>query len=98
MDERDYRLPELRFEFPGLNALVQISQPGSSEREAILDEFETLLGAAFTLNKSPGLANKSPSSRQGPNPSAVQGGHPFIPRRSQNAAPCRQTASPVACS
>jgi hypothetical protein len=23
MDERDYRLPELRFEFPGLNALVQ---------------------------------------------------------------------------
>ncbi len=45
------------------------------------------------------IATKKPQLPPGPNLSTPSGEpHPFIPRRSQYAAPCRQTASPVACS
>ena len=49
MDERYYRLAELRLELTFLNAFGQLTQPGSPERWALLAELEHLLGALFAL-------------------------------------------------
>jgi hypothetical protein len=49
MDDRHYRLAELRFELAVLNAFGQMTQPGSLEREAVVAELEALLGAVFAL-------------------------------------------------
>lgn len=49
MDERHYRVVELLFELAVLNALGQVTQPGSPEREAVKAEFAPLLGAVFAL-------------------------------------------------
>ena len=49
MDDRHYRLAELRFELAVLNAFGEMTQPGSPEREAVVAELEALLGAVFAL-------------------------------------------------
>jgi hypothetical protein len=49
MDQRHYRVFELLFELAVLNALGQITQPGSPEREAVMAELAPLLGAVFAL-------------------------------------------------
>jgi len=49
MDERHYRLAELRLELAVLNALAQMTQPGSPERGAVVTELESQLGAVFAL-------------------------------------------------
>jgi hypothetical protein len=49
MDERCYRLAELRLELAVLNAFGQPTKPGSPERWAVLAELEPLLGALFAL-------------------------------------------------
>ena len=49
MDERHYRLAELRLELAVLNVFGQLTQPGSPERWALLAELEHLLGALFAL-------------------------------------------------
>jgi hypothetical protein len=42
-------LAELRLELAVLNAFGQLTQPGSTERWALLAELEHLLGALFAL-------------------------------------------------
>ncbi len=49
MDERHYRLAELRLELAVLNVFGQLTQPGSPERRLVLAELEHLLGALFAL-------------------------------------------------
>jgi hypothetical protein len=49
MDDRHYRLTELRFELAVLNAFGQMTQAGSPKREAVMAEFEALLRAVFAL-------------------------------------------------
>ena len=49
MDQRHYRLAELRLELAVLNVFGQLTQPGSPERWALLAELEHLLGALFAL-------------------------------------------------
>lgn len=51
MDERHYRLAELRLELAVLNALGQMTQPGSPERGEVVTELESQLGAVFALIK-----------------------------------------------
>lgn len=49
MDDRHYRLAELRFELAVLNAFGQMSKAGSPEREAVVAELEARLRAVFAL-------------------------------------------------
>lgn len=49
MDERHYRVVELLFELAVLNALAQMTQPGSPEQGAVIAELEPLLGAVLAL-------------------------------------------------
>ena len=50
IDDRHYRLAELRIELAVLNAFGQMTQPGSPEREAAAAELEALWGV-FALNE-----------------------------------------------
>jgi hypothetical protein len=49
MDQRHYRLAELRLELAVLNAFGQLAQTRSPERWAVLAILEPLLGALFAL-------------------------------------------------
>ena len=49
MDERRHRVVELLFQLAVLNALGQMTQPGSPEQGAVIAELEPLLGAVLAL-------------------------------------------------
>jgi hypothetical protein len=49
LDERHYRVVELLFQLAILNALGQMTQPGSPEQGAAIAELEPLLGAVLAL-------------------------------------------------